>query len=68
MTTELLKSLSLDQIAELTTCMQDWVLDCQWADVDEEYIDQMSDEELLRGVSLHYDGGIDQFIRDNEKG
>ena len=42
--------------------MKDWALDCQWRD--QEDIEEMGDEEILRGVQQHYEGGIKQFLRD----
>lgn len=42
--------------------MKDWALDCQW--MDQEDIEEMGDEEILRGVQRHYEGGIKQFLRD----
>lgn len=62
---EILKTLSLDQIADLANDMRDWIKDCQWNDVEEEDIDAMTDEELIRGVERHYSGGISQFVSDN---
>jgi len=47
--------------------MRNWVKDCQWRDVsDESDIDDMSDEEILRGIQKHYEGGVNQFLRDME--
>lgn len=61
----LLPTLSLDQRAELVNDMRDWAKDCQWADTNEDDIDDMTDEALLRGVPAHYSGGVDQFINDS---
>lgn len=60
---ELLKSLTLDQKADLVNDMRDWVKDCQWGDIEEEDVDNMSDEELIRGVNANYSGGINEFVR-----
>lgn len=45
--------------------MRDWVKDVKWREVsDEADIDDMTDEEILRGVEKHYQGGIKQFMID----
>lgn len=65
MTTELLKSLTGDQKSDLLHEMKEWVKDCQWGEkYEEEEVDAMTDEELLRGIAAHYQGSIDQFIKD----
>jgi hypothetical protein len=43
-----------------------WLSDLLFADVDEEDIEEMSDLEIVQGVARHYDGGIEQFIKNNE--
>lgn len=44
----------------------DWVLDCQWQDEpDREYLESMSDAQLIRGINRHYAGGINQFLEDS---
>jgi hypothetical protein len=44
--------------------MRDWIKDCQWADLpDEAAVDELSDEEVLRGIQNNYDGGIKDFLR-----
>jgi hypothetical protein len=48
---------------ELIKQMRDWAADCQWKD--DEDLPDMSDEEILRGVQQHYEGGIRAFIRDS---
>lgn len=45
--------------------MREWAKDCQWREIsDESEIDELPDEDILRGVQNHYDGGIKAFIRD----
>jgi hypothetical protein len=41
-----------------------WILDCQWGDLEEEDISELSDTEVINGIARNYDGGIDQFILD----
>ena len=44
--------------------MRDWIKDCQWQDLpDEVAVDELSDEEVLRGIQNNYDGGIKDFLR-----
>lgn len=65
MRTELLNSLTGDQKAELVNEMRNWIKECNWQDVEDEDVDNMTDEELIRGINNHYSGGIDQFIKDS---
>lgn len=50
---------------EVMKQMRDWAKDCQWKE-DPEEIDEMSDEDILRGVQRHYEGGIKAFIQDSQ--
>lgn len=50
---------------EVMKQMRDWAKDCQWKEEPEE-IDEMSDEDILRGVQRHYEGGIKAFIQDSQ--
>ena len=44
--------------------MRDWIADCQWDDLpDEDAVNDLSDEEVLKGVQQNYDGGIRDFLR-----
>lgn len=51
---------------QLIKQMRDWVKDCQWADLSEEDVDELSEEELLRGIQKNYEGGIKAFINDSQ--
>lgn len=44
--------------------MRDWIADCQWPDLEPEEIDQLTDDEIIKGVKKHYSGGLEQFIAD----
>ncbi len=46
--------------------MRAWVRDCEWGDLDPDgdVIDALTQTEIIRGVELHYDGGVDGFIAD----
>ena len=48
---------------EIIKTMRDWISDCSWLDLDGSEVDSLSDEEVLRGVQKHFDGGIKEFIR-----
>jgi hypothetical protein len=41
-----------------------WILDCQWGDLEEEDISELSDTEVINGIARNYDGGIEGFILD----
>ena len=44
----------------------DWVLDCQWQDEpNREYLESMSDAQLIRAINRHYAGGFIQFLGDS---
>lgn len=48
--------------------MCDWVSECVWADLeDEDDIDYIPDELIIRGVNRYYCGGLVQFIKDRER-
>lgn len=40
-----------------------WLKDCDWPDIDEEGIDDLSDGEVVRAVARHFEGGISGFIQ-----
>ncbi|MFM7440361.1 MAG: hypothetical protein ACKO2V_17485 [Snowella sp.] len=41
-----------------------WILDCQWLDIhSEDDLDDLSNEEIEKGIDKHFDGGIEQFKR-----
>ena len=49
--------------AELNAAARDWVTDCTWRE-DPEDLDDLTDEEVRRGVNRHYEGGWQQFVQD----
>lgn len=52
-----------DQIKQ----MRNWAKDCQWADGEgPDFIDELTDLQIVRGVAKHYAGGLSQFISDCE--
>jgi hypothetical protein len=49
--------------AELMAEARSWVAECQWRE-DPEYLEDLTDDEIRRGVNRHYDGGWQQFASD----
>lgn len=50
----------------LIKAARDWLKDCVWRDIDEDGIDEASNAEVLAAVERHYDGGLAQFMCDQE--
>lgn len=47
--------------------MRDWVKECSWGErFEDSDIDDMTPEELIKGVQRHYEGGLKQFMIDSE--
>lgn len=47
--------------------MREWAKDCQWAeDQGSDFIDELDDLQILKGVAQHYGGGLAQFVIDCE--
>jgi hypothetical protein len=40
-----------------------WVADCEWADDFE--VDELTAEQIKRGIERHYDGGWRAFVADS---
>lgn len=51
---------------EVITEARDWIADCSWNDLDPEEIEELTDEEVLKGVKKHYSGGLEGFLRDGD--
>lgn len=51
---------------EMVGEMRGWLMDCQWADVMADDIDEMPDAAIVRAVRRHYEGGLSEFIRNTE--
>jgi len=41
---------------------REWIKDCQWQDMDESDVDDLTDLEVVRGICKHYDGGWREFL------
>lgn len=50
--------------AALITAARYWISDCTWADLASEDVAELSDEDVLRGIDTHYDGGVRAFAED----
>ena len=43
---------------------RDWIKDCSWReDFEPEEVDEMTDQDVIKGISKHYCGGLDEFKR-----
>jgi len=41
---------------------RDWLRDCVWADMEDEDFDDLSDNQVRRGVENHWEGGWADFV------
>ena len=56
--------MSLPEKETISKEAREWIKDCEWANIDDEEIDELSDLEVLSGIENHYDGGLRQFVKD----
>jgi hypothetical protein len=45
--------------------MRDWIADCQWAESMwwyEEWVEDLTDDEVVRAIGRHYEGGVAAFV------
>lgn len=55
----------IDYSPEQISAMRDWAKDCQWAEEQgSEFIDELTDLQIIAGVEKHYDGELEQFVKD----
>lgn len=54
-----------DLTLEVITDMREWIADCDWADLESEEVNELSDTEVVTGIRCHYEGGVEQFLRDS---
>jgi hypothetical protein len=40
-----------------------WLMDCVFADVEPEDIEEMTDSTIVKAIARHYDGGIPEFCK-----
>lgn len=45
--------------------MRAWIADCPWPDLEPEDVDDLTDQQIVRGVARHYHGGVKQFLADD---
>jgi len=51
---------------ETRAAIIEWALDCEWREeVNAEYLEAMSDAQLIRAINRHYAGGFKQFLGDS---
>ncbi len=51
---------------EIIGQMRDWLKDCQWADMEQDQFDLLTDQQVIDGVKCHYDGGLEAFLKSFE--
>lgn len=39
-----------------------WILDCVWADLDENDVAELTGEQIVKGIQRHYEGGWSAFV------
>ena len=47
---------------EQIAAMREWISDCQWQDMDQDDIDELSDLQVLAGIDRNVDGGLVEFM------
>ncbi|RCJ34614.1 hypothetical protein A6769_22050 [Nostoc punctiforme NIES-2108] len=41
---------------------RNWIKDCSpWGDLQEEQVDELTDDEVTAGIARHFEGGISEF-------
>lgn len=47
----------------LVAAMREWLADCEWAEQpDNEFIDDLTDAQIVAAVGRHFDGGVPAFL------
>jgi hypothetical protein len=41
---------------------REWLLDCEWPDVDEDEIRELTATQVTSGIARHYAGGLAEFV------
>lgn len=49
-------------MTQLQDEMRSWLLDCFTDEYDQEQIQELSYQQLVKSINRYYDGGISQFI------
>jgi hypothetical protein len=63
-TNELLMNMEAATQAQINEA-RSWIRDCSWLDEAED-LEDLTDEEVRRGIDLHYDGGWTQFLANRQ--
>ena len=50
--------------SEELASMRGWISDCNWSDLGSDDLDELTDAQVVAGVSRHYDGGLGAFLLD----
>lgn len=45
---------------------RDWIKDCIWGDLDQDDVDDLSNEQIIKGIQDNYNGGLKQFVLDSK--
>lgn len=40
---------------------REWIADCCWPDLEPEDVEELTDDEVERGIRRHFEGGLDEF-------
>lgn len=43
-----------------------WIMDCVWADMDEDQAAELTGEQIVKGIERHYEGGWAAFLVDSD--
>jgi hypothetical protein len=41
---------------------RDWVSECEWADMDDDDLSELTDKQIIQGITRHFDGGWSGFL------
>lgn len=55
------QSALVDSCGPMLADMRDWLSDCAWRDEDSNSIAEMPDIQIIRAVSRHFSGGLEEF-------
>ena len=47
---------------EIIKQMRAWLSDCSWPDIDSDEIATLPEEDIVRAVEFHFDGGLTSFL------